>query len=210
MQGRPRPSRATRRRCGSRPAIGTPVGQAVVRGEFRTEKDLVERIGGGAGPGGAKAVAPTGAEPDCRDAAGGRQRGAHRRRAAGGRAARRHRGGHRRRDARSRSSARSEIEYRPAPAPARQAASALRPAQTTCASWSPTTSRSRNTLLVRTLEQWGHRSRSVDDGLEACLRLIAPVAAVARDSRLGDARPGRASRSAGGSGPRRCACSRTS
>ena len=41
---------------------GTPVGQAVVRGEVRTDKDLIERIGGGAGPGGAKAVAPTGAE----------------------------------------------------------------------------------------------------------------------------------------------------
>ena len=35
----------------------------MVRSEFRTEKDLVERIGGGAGPGGVKAVAPTGAEP---------------------------------------------------------------------------------------------------------------------------------------------------
>jgi len=35
----------------------------VVRSEFRTEKDLVERIAGGAGPGGVKAVAPTGAEP---------------------------------------------------------------------------------------------------------------------------------------------------
>ena len=42
---------------------GEVLGQAVVRSEFRTEKDLVERIGGGAGPGGVKAVAPTGAEP---------------------------------------------------------------------------------------------------------------------------------------------------
>ena len=42
---------------------GAPLGQAVVRNEFRTEKDLVERIAGGAGPGGVKAVAPTGAEP---------------------------------------------------------------------------------------------------------------------------------------------------
>ena len=42
---------------------GDVIGQAVVRNEFRTEKDLVERIAGGAGPGGVKAVAPTGAEP---------------------------------------------------------------------------------------------------------------------------------------------------
>jgi hypothetical protein len=42
---------------------GEPVGSAVVQSEFRTVRDLVERIGGGAGPGGAKAVAPTGAEP---------------------------------------------------------------------------------------------------------------------------------------------------
>ena len=42
---------------------GDVIGQAVVRSEFRTEKDLVERIAGGAGPGGVKAVAPTGAEP---------------------------------------------------------------------------------------------------------------------------------------------------
>jgi hypothetical protein len=42
---------------------GEALGEAVVRNEFRTEKDLVERIGGGAGPGGIKAVAPTGAEP---------------------------------------------------------------------------------------------------------------------------------------------------
>ncbi len=42
---------------------GEPIGEAVVRNEFRTDKDLVERIAGGAGPGGVKAVAPTGAEP---------------------------------------------------------------------------------------------------------------------------------------------------
>jgi hypothetical protein len=42
---------------------GEVLGEAVVRSEFRTEKDLVERIAGGAGPGGVKAVAPTGAEP---------------------------------------------------------------------------------------------------------------------------------------------------
>jgi hypothetical protein len=44
-------------------ATGEVLGEAVVRNEFRTEKDLVERIAGGAGPGGMKAVAPTGAEP---------------------------------------------------------------------------------------------------------------------------------------------------
>ena len=43
--------------------VGEPIAEAVVRSEFRSEKDLVERIAGGAGPGGAKAVAPTGAEP---------------------------------------------------------------------------------------------------------------------------------------------------
>lgn len=37
--------------------------RAVVRSEFRTARDLIERIGGGAGPGGVKAVAPTGTEP---------------------------------------------------------------------------------------------------------------------------------------------------
>ena len=42
---------------------GEALADAVVRSEVRTEKDLVERIGGGAGPGGVKAVAPTGAEP---------------------------------------------------------------------------------------------------------------------------------------------------
>jgi hypothetical protein len=34
-----------------------------VQSEFRTEADLVDRIGGGSGPGGLKAVAPTGIEP---------------------------------------------------------------------------------------------------------------------------------------------------
>ena len=34
----------------------------MVQSEFRTEKDLFDRISGGAGPGGAKAVAPTGDE----------------------------------------------------------------------------------------------------------------------------------------------------
>jgi hypothetical protein len=41
---------------------GEMLGSAVVQSEFRTARDLVERIGGGAGPGGAKAVAPTGSE----------------------------------------------------------------------------------------------------------------------------------------------------
>ncbi|MGE5244337.1 MAG: hypothetical protein ACM3SQ_08930 [Betaproteobacteria bacterium] len=41
----------------------TLISRAVVQSEFRTAKDLVERIGGGAGPSGLKAVAPTGTEP---------------------------------------------------------------------------------------------------------------------------------------------------
>ena len=40
----------------------TLVDRAVIQSEFRTEKDLFDRIGGGAGPGGVKAVAPSGAE----------------------------------------------------------------------------------------------------------------------------------------------------
>lgn len=36
--------------------------RAVVQSEFRKASDLVDRIGGGAGPGGVKAVAPTGTE----------------------------------------------------------------------------------------------------------------------------------------------------
>jgi hypothetical protein len=36
--------------------------RAVVASEFRTQDDLVDRIGGGAGPGGVKAVAPVGSE----------------------------------------------------------------------------------------------------------------------------------------------------
>jgi hypothetical protein len=40
----------------------TLVDRAVVQSEFRVEKDLFDRIGGGAGPGGMKAVAPVGAE----------------------------------------------------------------------------------------------------------------------------------------------------
>ena len=41
----------------------TLVDRAIVQTEFRSEKDLFDRIGGGAGPGGVKAVAPIGAEP---------------------------------------------------------------------------------------------------------------------------------------------------
>jgi hypothetical protein len=41
----------------------TLLSRAVVQSEFRTAADLVDRVGGGAGPGGVKAVAPTGTEP---------------------------------------------------------------------------------------------------------------------------------------------------
>jgi hypothetical protein len=40
----------------------TLISRAVVQNEFRKAADLVDRIGGGAGPGGVKAVAPTGTE----------------------------------------------------------------------------------------------------------------------------------------------------
>jgi hypothetical protein len=40
----------------------TLVSRAAVQNEFRKASDLVDRIGGGAGPGGLKAVAPTGTE----------------------------------------------------------------------------------------------------------------------------------------------------
>jgi hypothetical protein len=40
----------------------TLVSRAVVENEFRTVTDLVDRVSGGAGPGGVKAVAPTGTE----------------------------------------------------------------------------------------------------------------------------------------------------
>jgi hypothetical protein len=40
----------------------TLISRAVVQSEFRTVADLVDRVGGGAGPGGVKAVAPTGSE----------------------------------------------------------------------------------------------------------------------------------------------------
>jgi hypothetical protein len=41
----------------------TLISRAVVQSEFRAPADLVDRVGGGAGPGGVKAVAPTGSEP---------------------------------------------------------------------------------------------------------------------------------------------------
>ena len=41
---------------------GTLLSRGVVQSEFRTAGDLFDRIGGGAGPGGVKAVAPTGVE----------------------------------------------------------------------------------------------------------------------------------------------------
>jgi hypothetical protein len=40
----------------------TLISRAVVQNEFRTANDLIDRVGGGAGPGGVKAVAPTGSE----------------------------------------------------------------------------------------------------------------------------------------------------
>jgi len=40
----------------------TLITRAVVQNEFRTASDLIDRVGGGAGPGGVKAVAPTGSE----------------------------------------------------------------------------------------------------------------------------------------------------
>jgi hypothetical protein len=51
----------------------TLISRAVVQNEFRTAADLIDRVGGGAGPGGVKAVAPTGSEsisiliPDAED-----------------------------------------------------------------------------------------------------------------------------------------------
>jgi hypothetical protein len=41
----------------------TLLSRAVVQSEFRSASDLIDRVGGGAGPGGVKAVAPTGSEP---------------------------------------------------------------------------------------------------------------------------------------------------
>jgi hypothetical protein len=41
----------------------TLITRAVVASEFRKADDLLDRVGGGAGPGGVKAVAPLGSEP---------------------------------------------------------------------------------------------------------------------------------------------------
>ena len=41
-------------------ADNTLLARAVIQSEFRTAADLVDRVGGGAGPGGVKGVAPTG------------------------------------------------------------------------------------------------------------------------------------------------------
>jgi hypothetical protein len=41
----------------------TLISRAIVQNEFRTAADLVDRVDGGAGPSGVKAVAPTGIEP---------------------------------------------------------------------------------------------------------------------------------------------------
>jgi hypothetical protein len=43
-------------------ADNTLISRAIIQNEFRAADDLVERVGGGAGPGGVKAVAPTGTE----------------------------------------------------------------------------------------------------------------------------------------------------
>ena len=43
-------------------ADNTLLTRAIVQSEFRTAADLVDRVGGGAGPGGVKAVAPSGTE----------------------------------------------------------------------------------------------------------------------------------------------------
>lgn len=40
----------------------TLISRAIVQNEFRSAADLIDRIGGGSGPGGLKAVAPTGSE----------------------------------------------------------------------------------------------------------------------------------------------------
>jgi hypothetical protein len=42
---------------------GDVLDRGAVEAEFRTERDLFDRIGGGAGPGSLKAVAPAGSEP---------------------------------------------------------------------------------------------------------------------------------------------------
>jgi hypothetical protein len=41
----------------------TLLSRGLIQNEFRTSADLFDRISGGSGPGGLKAVAPTGSEP---------------------------------------------------------------------------------------------------------------------------------------------------
>ncbi len=47
---------------GALTADNTLLSRAIIQNEFRTQADLLDRVGGGAGPGGVKAVAPTGLE----------------------------------------------------------------------------------------------------------------------------------------------------
>jgi hypothetical protein len=47
---------------GALTADNTLLSRAIIQSEFRNEADLLDRVGGGAGPGGVKAVAPTGLE----------------------------------------------------------------------------------------------------------------------------------------------------
>ena len=47
---------------GALTADNTLLSRAIIQSEFRNEADLLDRVGGGAGPGGVKAVAPTGIE----------------------------------------------------------------------------------------------------------------------------------------------------
>ena len=63
--------------------------RAAVATEFRRAEDLLERISGGAGPGGVKAVAPVGVEADHAGARRRAHRGHHPRREADGRSRRR-------------------------------------------------------------------------------------------------------------------------
>ena len=44
-------------------ADNTLLSRAIIQSEFRSASDLFDRVGGGAGPGGVKAVAPAGSEP---------------------------------------------------------------------------------------------------------------------------------------------------
>ena len=156
---------------------GDVIGQAVVRSEFRTEKDLVERIAGGAGPGGVKAVAPTGAEPVVLTVAEGVDEVI----LTGERLSIERVGGTEVVTAPGRPYAvvsGVEIEYRPAPpAPPKRNANAADPRASILvhilAADDDAVSR---TLLARTLEHWGHEVEVVDEGLAARRRLVEPGA----------------------------------